>query len=177
MFNFIYEFLQDGLQLTEDDYIKYRSNLHDISERKRELLRVQLHQSQGALKSVTRDSDERSLGIVKLDKDSRVWQVNEAEITRLEAQAEDLQSDIARIKKDLTESEGQNMSIDQFLNLSQLAGSKLEAASVEAKDRICQMIFLNFVVDAQKVVDFQMKEPFATLIKTRNVLNGRGDRT
>jgi hypothetical protein len=35
------------------------------------------------------------------------------------------------------------------------------------------MIFLNFVVDTERVVDFQMKEPFATLPKTRNVLNGR----
>ncbi len=177
IFNFVYEFLQDGLYLTEDDYIKYRSNLHGISERKRETLRVQLHQREGALKSINRNIDERSLGMVKLDKGSRVWQVNEAEITRLEVQAEDLQSDIARIKKDLTESEGQNMSIDQFLNLSQLAGSKLEAASVEAKDRICQRIFLNFVVDTEKVVDFQMKEPFATLLKTRKILNGRGERT
>lgn len=65
------------------------------------------------------------------------------------------------------------MSIDQFLNLSKLAGSKLEAASVEAKDRICQMIFLNFVVDTKKVVDFKTREPFATLLKTPNVLNGR----
>ena len=71
----------------------------------------------------------------------------------------------AQIKKDLIESEEQNMSIDQFLDLSKLAGSKLEAASVEAKDRICQMIFLNFVVDTEKVVDFQMREPFATLLK------------
>jgi hypothetical protein len=38
------------------------------------------------------------------------------------------------------------------------------------------MIFLNFVVDTEKVVEYQMREPFATL-SMRNVLNGRGDRT
>jgi hypothetical protein len=81
-------------------------------------MRVKLHQREGALKSVNRNIDERSLSMVKFDKGSKVWQVNEAEIMRLEVQSEDLSGEIARIKKDLTESEGQNMSIDQFLNLS-----------------------------------------------------------
>lgn len=133
IFNFIYDFLQDGLNLTEADYKQYRDNPQGISESKREAMRVKLHQREGALKSVNRNIDERSLSMVKFDKGSKVWQVNEAEITRLEVQAEDFSGEIARIKKDLTESEGQNMSIDQFLNLSKLAGSKLEAASVEAK--------------------------------------------
>lgn len=57
------------------------------------------------------------------------------------------------------------------------SGTKLEAASAEAKDRICQMIFLNFVVGNEKVVNYQMSEPLATLLKTRNLLNGRGERT
>lgn len=54
---------------------------------------------------------------------------------------------------------------------------KLESHVSRGKNYICQMIFLNFVVDTEKVVDYQMREPFATLLKTRNVLNGRGERT
>lgn len=154
IFNFVYDFLQDGLNLTEDDCINYRTNLQGISEGKREALRVKLHQRQGALKSVNRNIQDRSLSMGKFDKGSKIWEVNEAEITRLEVQAEDLRTEIAQIKKYLAASEVQNFSIDQFLNLSKLAGSKLEAASVEAKDRIRQMIFLNFVVDTEKVVDY-----------------------
>lgn len=176
VFNFVYDFLDDGLNLTEKDYQNYQTSLQDIAESKRQLLQVQLHSREGALKATAAKVRERSLAIVKLDKGSTAWKVNEGEIKRLELEQEDLESEVSKLKHELASAEENNFTIEQFLNLSKLARTKLEAASAEAKDRICQMIFLNFVVNEEKVVDFQMREPFATLLKTRNVLNGRGDR-
>jgi DNA invertase Pin-like site-specific DNA recombinase len=177
VFNFVYDFLRDGLNLTEDDYATYQTKLQGIAENKRQRFTMQLRSRQGALKDVERQIKDRSLAIVNYDKGSAIWKANDAEIQRLTVQRETLEDDITKLKRDLAASEVNNFSIEQFLNLSKLAGTKLEAASVEAKDRICQMIFLNFTVDTEKVVDLQIREPFATLLKTKNVLNGRGDRT
>lgn len=177
VFNFVYDFLRDGLNLTEKDYETYRTKLEGIAENKRQRLQFQLHSKQGAYKALDAKLTERSLGITKLDKGSTAWKVNEGEIKRLEVERETIQDEVTELKHQLGAAEQNNFTIEQFLNLSKLAGTKLEAASAEAKDRICQMIFLNFVVNNEKVVDYQMREPFATLLKTRNVLNGRGDRT
>lgn len=137
----------------------------------------QLADPELALKATTAKIKDRSLAIVKLDKGSTAWKVNEAEIKRLELEQEGLDDEVGKLKHALAGAEENNFTIEQFLNLSKLARTKLEAASAEGKDRICQMIFLNFVVNEEKVVDFQMREPFATLLKTRNALNGRPERT
>ncbi len=72
--------------------------------------------------------------------------------------------------------ESNNLSITQFLNLSKLAGSKLEAANPVAKERICRMLFLNLAVNEEKVVDLQIREPYAKLLKMKKISIGRGDR-
>lgn len=177
IFNYIYDFLKDGLQLTEADYTKYAKDLTGANERRRNALQVQLHSAQGALKAVARESDSISLKIIYYSEGSPIWEANNKRILELEAQKEDLETKIKRLKNDIAEVEGNNLSVSQFLNLSKLAGSKLEAANPIAKDRICRMLFLNLTVDEEKVVDLQIREPYATLLKTKKILNGRGDRT
>lgn len=53
------------------------------------------------------------------------------------------------------------------------AGSKVKAANEIAKDNICRLIFLNLVVDEEKVVSYQMTKAFSKLEKAQSVLNGR----
>ncbi len=177
VFNHIYDFLKGGLNFTEDDYRYYATDLTDINDRKRDTLKYKLHSSEGALKAVVRDINDISLKIVRYAQDSSIWKANNKRITDLEAQQEELENKITRLKKEINGIEGNNLNITQFLNLSKLAGSKLEAADPIAKDRICRMLFLNLTVDEEKVVDLQIREPYATLLKTKNVLNGRGERT
>lgn len=69
------------------------------------------------------------------------------------------------------------MSFDEFLNIANNAGKLLRAADVGLKDRIARLIYLNVRVDSEKVVDYQMREPFKTYFKTHKTSNGRGDRT
>ena len=69
------------------------------------------------------------------------------------------------------------MSFEQFLNITKNTGKLLRAADVGLKDRIARLIYLNARVDAEKVVDYQMRELFKTYLKTHKILNGRGDRT
>jgi hypothetical protein len=66
--------------------------------------------------------------------------------------------------------------VEEFLNLSKNAAAKVEAGDAVAKDAICRIIFLNLKIDEEKVANYLLKEPFATLFKTRSVKTGRGER-
>ena len=50
----------------------------------------------------------------------------------------------------------------------------VQSAYERIKDIICCQIFLNFIVDEQKALSYQAKEPFATLIKQRQQRTSRG---
>ena len=69
------------------------------------------------------------------------------------------------------------MSFEEFLNVVNNAGKLLKAADVGLKDRIARLIYLNVRVDSEKVVDYQMREPFKTYFKTHKILHGQGERT
>lgn len=90
---------------------------------------------------------------------------------------QELQSDIDKLKEQIGDPEQDVMSFEDFLNIVKIAGKLLRAADVGLKDRIARLIYLNVVVDSEKVVDYQMREPFKTYFKTHKILNGRGDRT
>lgn len=49
----------------------------------------------------------------------------------------------------------------------------MKAADEVGKDHICRLIFLNLVVDEEKVVSHHLKEPFKTALESKVVLNGR----
>lgn len=49
IFNFIYELLKDGLDLTEEDYNDYYNNLTKISDTARQKLGIEIHSLQGKL--------------------------------------------------------------------------------------------------------------------------------
>lgn len=177
VFDGIYRLFEGGLGLTAADYEHYRTRLGSINERKREQLAIKLHSAQGARSAVQRDITDRSLAIVNYDKDSTIWKVNNEEIKKLAAQLEGLEHDITHITQDMHKVEGQSVSIEQFLNLSKLAGIKLKSAGPAAKDRVCRMVFLNLVVDTEKVVDFKIREPFASLVESKKFLSGAPEAT
>ncbi|MBP9853025.1 MAG: Resolvase/invertase-type recombinase catalytic protein [Patescibacteria group bacterium] len=150
VFNYIYDFLKDGLNFTEADYERHAGDLTDVNERKRNALQIKLHSAQSALKAVVRENDTISLKIIHYKEGSPILKTNNSRILKLEAQKEDLENTITRIKHEITGIEGNNLSISQFLN---------------------------FTVDEEKVIDSQIRESYATLLKTEKLLNGRDDRT
>jgi hypothetical protein len=77
----------------------------------------------------------------------------------------------------LTDPQQDKLTIEQFLNLSKNAAMIVKSADAIVKDKICRYIFLNFTVDEEKVLSYQAKEPFLTLLEQREVLSSRGERT
>lgn len=177
IFDFVYEFLGKGLNLTETDYRNYYGRLSKITEQKRQKLIIEKHSKQAVLKNVDRDLTERSLGIVKLDKESAAWDINDKKINELGKQKADLKNQIEKLDIKIKKPEENNLTLEDFLNLSKNAGVAVQSANSVVKDQICRIIFSNFTVDDAKVLSYQLKEPFKTMIEQRQKSSSRGERT
>lgn len=172
IFNFMYEMLQ-GLEVTREDYDKLRKRLSSANSNKLQDLNVKIHSKQGALKSVQSDIKKRSLKIIDLSPSSPVYKTNEAYINDMAVQEQTLLDDISKLQAQLTDPQQDIMSFDEFLNVAKNADKHLKAADIMAKDRIARLIYLNVVVNTEKVVDYQIREPFKTYFQMHKILNGR----
>ncbi len=176
IFKFMYEML-DNIEVNRDDYEKLRKRLETRNKAKVQETRIKIHSLQGAVKSIDRDVTERSLRIIDLNKTSPVYKTNEKYIEEQTLKMQGIQEDIEKLQASATDPEQDILSFQEFLNIVNNAGKLLRAADVGLKDRIARLIYLNVRVDSEKVVDYQMREPFNTYIKTHKISNGRGDRT
>lgn len=176
IFKFMYEML-DGLDVNREDYEKLRQKLETRNRVKLQETRLKLHSLQGAVKSIDKDISERSLKIIKLDDTSAVYKSNNKYIEEQTVKTQELQEEIEKLKDQVADPNESIMSFQEFLNVVNNAGKLLRAADVGLKDQIARLIYLNVRVDSEKVVDYQMREPFKTYFKTHKILDGRGDRT
>lgn len=174
VFESIYKFFANEFKFTEDDYNKYYDNILKTSGQKRQKLKIEIHSRQGILKRVQAELNERSLGIIKLTKDSEAWKINENKINELSGQKQEHEGKIKKLEEKVTKPEEDRLSLEDFLNLSRNAGKIIQSANAIVKDQICRLVFTNLTVDEEKVLSYQAKEPFATLLKQRELLSGRG---
>src|SRR5690606_11443527 len=150
----------DGLNLSEDDYRDYYDGLTSISNSKRKNLSIELHSKQATLKEIDREIKDISLNIVKFQNET-IIKANEDRIAYLQEDKINLEAEIDEIKSKITKPEEDQLSIQEFLNLSKSAGNIVKSGNAIVKDTICRMIFLNFVLNEEKVASFSLKEPFA----------------
>ena len=165
----------DNVEVSREDYERLRKRLETRNKTKLQETAVKIHSLQGAVKSIDRDVNERSLKIINLKKDSPVYKNNEKYIEEQSLKMQELQGDIEKLQEQVGDPDQDIMSFDEFLNIVNNAGKLLRAADVGLKDRIARIIYLNVRVDSEKVVDYQMREPFKTYFKTHSILHGRGD--
>ncbi len=175
LFDFIYSFLEEGLNFTEKEYREYYENIVNQTEGQQEKDKIELHRKQGLLKNVEREIKERGLGLVKSKLSKTVVKINEEKIAELEVEQKQFTKEIEKLQNRVAKPDEDILSVEQFLNLSKNAARVVKSADAIVKDTICRIIFLNFNVDEEKVVSYQLKEPFDTLLKTRNTRYGRGD--
>jgi DNA invertase Pin-like site-specific DNA recombinase len=176
IFKFMYEMLEN-IEVNESDYKKLRDRLVTSNQSKAHQDAIRVHSLEGSLKTINKDIKERSLKIISLDNNSPIYKTNEAHINELGLRSRDLQDEILRLKEQRTNPEEDVMSFEDFLNVTKNASQLLRAADVVLKDQIARLIYLNVSVDSEKVVSYQMKEPFKTYFKSYVILNGRGERT
>lgn len=174
IFDWIYDFLKDGLGLTEKDYNRYYNNLTKITDNTRQKIGIEIHSLQGRLKVINQEIKERSLELGKQSMIPTVKATNENRVIELDGEKVNVEAKIAKLQAKLTNPEDDRLSIEQFLNLSKNAGVIVQSANAVIKDTICREIFLNFSVDEQKVASYQLKPHFAEMLKTRHNPLSRG---
>ena len=174
VFNFIYDFLDKGLNFTEKDYNDYYKGMTKYSEAKQQKIQIEVHSKQAILRNIDIEVRERALKVLDFEKSSTVRKVNEDKIAELEDQKEQLKEQIAKLQQQIAEPEKDMLTLEEFLNLSKNAAAVVKSGDAIIKDQICRLIFLNFTVDEAKVASYQLKEPFTTLLKQRSLSFGRG---
>lgn len=172
----MYEML-DNVEVNRENYDKLRQSLEIRNKAKAQETAVKIHSLQVAIKSIDRDVNDRSLKIISLKKGSPVYKNNEKYIEEQSLKMQGLQDDIEKLKEQVTDPDQDIMSFEEFFIIVNNAGKLLRAADVGLKDRIARLMYLNVRVDSEKVVDYQMREPFNTYFKTHKISNGRDDKT
>lgn len=173
VFDFVYAFLRNGLNFTEKEYHEYYDNLILLTDQRRQEVRAKLLNLRGVLKKVKQDIEERSLRIVNYDIKSQIWKINNNKIAELADEQAKLEEAIEKTEQLLREPETDRLTIEQFLNLSKNAVNIVQSANAVDKDQIVREVFLNLSIDDKKVASYRLKEPFATLLKQRQVLPSR----
>ncbi len=177
LFEFIYELLKDGLNLTEKEYIDYKESLKKLGDNDREKIRSEIEQYEAQRRNHIKEAKRIGLALGKLTENKTAYQINADELAKQKTKQSQVEATIAELRAKLTDEEEDELSLEEFLNLSKNAATTVKAGDAIAKDLICRLLFLNFSLGNEKVASYQLKEPFDTLLKSRSFRNGRGDRT
>jgi len=169
---FIYDFLDNNLKITEKEYQKYLDETDALNVEATSNTYQQIHTLEGQVKAITQDIKESSLGLIKINSKSPAFNIVNDKITSLDNEKTGLEEKLRDLRSTLKSPESQRLSMDEFLNLCKNAGAIARSANEVQKDTICRFVFLNLTVDEEKVVSYQLKEPFNTLIKQRGFLAG-----
>ena len=165
IFDFIYNLLSQGLQVTEREYSKYLASARGLTDKKKEDRRRLLHISQGRLKKIKNEITERSLKIVDFDSKSIIYKENEKKIEDLTTEKNKLEADILQLNRDIEKTTQDILSIKQFSNLAKNAEKVVKAGTSIQKDVICRYIFSNLRIGDDKVTKYRLKPPFDILLK------------
>ena len=166
VFDFIYKFLDEGLNFTEKEYQQYLNTLTTITGNRRENILIEVHSKEARIRYLSGEIKDISYKILQFDKDSVVKKNNEERLEQYQKEVDELKANVAKLKDQITDPEEETISLKQFLNLSRNASKAVQMGDSVVKDAICRLIFLNFTVDNEKVASYQLKPPFEELLKT-----------
>lgn len=171
---FIYQLLEQCLQLTEEDYRQYYEDMMAIAAQQREKLLLQRNSKQTILNNISREIKRLALLVGRYEPDSRIAKENSAQIAKLEHEEEDVTQELATIKEQIGNPEEEALTLEDFLNLAKNAAKAVKMGDAIVKDKICRLLFLNLTVDEEKVLSFQAKPPFDRVLKMPSFASGRG---
>lgn len=172
--DFLYEFFTKYFKLTEKDYKHYYEKVDKLTGERRVKLQTQIRSLQGSVAALGEAIRDRSLKIADLSLKGTAKEMNEAEIDKDVAEKEQTEAEVVKLKTLLTDPDKDRLTLKQFLNLSKKADEIIKSADNVKKDVVVRLIFLNLNVDNQKVLSYQLKPPFDTMLKSRLDTSSRG---
>ncbi len=183
IFDFITEFLEDGLNFTEKEYERYSARFGDTTGKHLIDIRTKIHNYEGRQRIIATELKGLSSGLVKLAGQadgasmSIIAEENGNRLQELKSEQVSNKKALDALKAKLTEPEQLKLNYEDFLNLSKTAASKVKSGNVVEKDVVCQLIFLNLKIDNEKVASYSLQPTVEALLATRSYTNGRGERT
>ena len=174
IFDFVYELLKDGLNFTEKEYLEYKDSLKSLGDDEREKVRSEIEHLEALKRGYTKEVKRIGLALGKLTDNKTAYDINVEELGKQKANQSQTEAAIIKLRENLTDEEEDELSLEEFLNLSKNAAMTVKAGDAIAKDMICRLLFLNFHVENEKVASYRLKEPFDTLLKSRSIQNSRG---
>ena len=167
VFDFVYEFLEKGLNFGEKEYKDYLEHMSKFQGIEREKASIKLHSKEALMKQLRSEINNISYKILDFEKGSLVRINNENRLLQNQDELSKLNIETENIRNLLKDPEEKKVTVKEFLNLSRNASSAIQRGDAVIKDAICRLIFLNFTVDESKVASYQLKPPFDELLKTR----------
>ncbi len=176
IFDWLYDFLKDGFSVTKKDYEKLRENRKKNMGGIKATLEAEIRQQQNRIDKQNETIDNISMKLLNV--------TSEVAKKSLEKQLDELQAnkeveDIELEKKRAHKKELETVDItwEKFVNTTKNIGNILKSGDKYQKDIVVRNIFVNILVNKEKVVNYTLKEPFLALLnRTSNevVLSGRG---
>lgn len=169
----------EKMKFTAKDYDKAKKYFAEFGEEKKSALLAERDSLAGALKHEEREYSNDSLDLLKLPKDTpassrkiimdsikdKLQFINERKV------------EIAKIDKKLELSGNFTLSVEEFLNIANVAADKMRAGDPVEKDAIARLLLLNIEMGYKKAPSYRWKEPFATLVNQPVVNLGARERT
>lgn len=177
IFEFVYDLLKEGLNLTEKEYRESYQGLKALGDNEKQRIRTQIETLNGQLRHLKSGITQIALSLPKMLNNETAYQINEEELAKKKQEATRVEASIAKLKTKLTTKEDDDLTLEEFLNISKNAATTVKAGDAVVKDTICRLIFLNIDVDDTKVASCRAKEPFDTLLKTRLLHTSRAEAT
>lgn len=177
--DFLEDFLKTKFKFSKRDYDELSKQFVKLTDQIKTEIRQELHSKEAILRHNKSKLKQLTLNYAtKLENlNQSAKKVIDQEINDLAMDNEKLTKEVEKLKERLRRSDEDLMAYDQFLNLTKNAYTAVKYGDATIKDQIVKLIFLNLKVNEEKVLEYQLKEPFATLLQSRFVRNGRGERT
>lgn len=176
--NELYETL-DTMKLTDKEYDKYSkeidnhtdSNLIKIRTEKRSLEGKQKH-LQANINRTARQLAGLPSNTPEIARTTLIHDLEELETTII-----DIKADVDKLEKKIVNPTQIKLSKEEFLNLINTAGDKMRAGTPVEKDILARKLLLNIRIDNKRAPSYLWKEPFATLLKIKQINSGADERT
>ena len=169
----------EKLKFTEKDYDKAKKYFAEFGEEKKLTLLSEKDSLAGALKHIEGQHKDQSLGLIQLAKDTPASsrQIINDDIKDKLRQIIELKAKITKINNKLELAGDFELTVDEFLNIANVAADKMRAGDPVEKDTIARLLLLNVEMGYKKAPSYKWKEPFAKLINQPVVNFGARERT
>lgn len=176
--NELYEIL-DAMKLTDKEYDEYSREIDGHTDENLIKIRTDKRSLEGRQKHLQANIDKLSRQLAGLPVNTpeiaRTTLINDLE--ELETAIIDIKAGIEKLAKKIVNPSKIKLSKEEFLNLVNTAGDKMRAGTPVEKDILARKLLLNIHLDNERAPSYLWKEPFATLLKMKQINSGADEKT